>query len=273
MKTYFGVNRRIDQKPSIPWYRIGALGLLIGMLFSIVPIRVQAAPAQAAPFVIAADGEASTYAGKWTSLIYTEVFKRLGMPFLLDYYTLKRRSAMVEDGGIDGEASRIYSYASSHPNLIRVEESVVDLTFALYTASPTLHLQRLEDLPSANLLVEFRRGILICENTLKPLVAPDRLSDVTSIEQGIKKLLAGRTDLYCDIDAYVQEQLQSPAIKSGGKIHKVIDLGKSVPTYPYLHKRHADLAPRMAEVLKKMKAEGLIETYRVQVARELGLAK
>jgi polar amino acid transport system substrate-binding protein len=43
-----------------------------------------------------------------------------------------------------------------------------------------------------------------------------------------------------------------------------------VPTYPYLHRKHADLAPRLAAVLKQMKSEGLIKAYRLQVERDLG---
>lgn len=110
----------------------------------------------------------------------------------------------------------------------------------------------------------------MCENTLKPLVTADRLSDVTTEDQGLKKLLAGRTDLYCDIDLYVLQLLNSPEFKGATKIRKVFDLGKSVPTYPYLHKKHAELAPRMAVVLRKMKEEGLIESYRRQVEKEMG---
>jgi hypothetical protein len=34
------------------------------------------------------------------------------------------------------------------------------------------------------------------------------------------------------------------------------------------HRKHADLAPRLAAALKQMKAEGLIERYRVDALRE-----
>ena len=105
------------------------------------------------------------------------------------------------------------------------------------------------------------------------MVQADHLSDVLGVDQGVKKLLVGCADLYCDIDAWVREQLVSPEIKGAARVRKVVDLGKSVPTYPYLNKKHAALAPRMAEVIKKMKAEGLIEGYRLQVERELGIGK
>lgn len=234
----------------------------------------QAAPAPAVvkPIVLAADGEPTTYGSRWVRLIYDEAFKRLGIPFQLEHFTLARRAALVQEDRIDGETSRILTYGDTRPHLVRVEESLIDLGFSLYTANPALRLERLEDLRSAPYLVEYRRGILICENTLRKVVPAERLSDVPVQQQGLKKLIAGRTDLYCDIDVYVLQELQSSEFE-GASVRKVISIGAAVPTYPYLHKKHAALAPRLAEVLKQMKAEGLIEAYRRQVERDLGWTK
>lgn len=224
------------------------------------------------PIVLAADGDAMTFGSRWVRLIYDEAFKRLGIPFQLEHYTLARRAALVEEGYIDGETSRIHSYGDTRPHLVRVEESLIDLSFALYTANPAVHLKSVENLRSSDYRVEFRRGILICENNLRPVVAAERLSDVLTTEQGLKKLVAKRADLYCDIDVYVLQGLQSPDIK-GAAVRKVVSIGKAVPTYPYLNKKHAVLAPRLAAVLRQMKAEGLVDAYRVQVERDLGWIK
>jgi hypothetical protein len=67
----------------------------------------------------------------------------------------------------------------------------------------------------------------------------------------------------------VLQELQQPEFK-GANVRKVVSIGKTVPTYPYVNKKHAELAPRLAAVLKQMKAEGLIEVYRKQVERDLG---
>jgi len=64
------------------------------------------------------------------------------------------------------------------------------------------------------------------------------------------------------------QELQLPEFQ-GTSVRKVISIGNAVPTYPYINKQNADLAPRLAAVLKQMKAEGLIETYRMQVERDL----
>lgn len=268
-----------DYEPATPrqpmpkqpvWRWICRLALLASLGLQTAPALSQTSTAAGKPFVMTADGEPTTYASRWVALIYHEAFKRLGIPFQLENYPLARRAALVEEGIADGEGSRVYSYGNNRPNLVRVEESLIDLGFALYTANPSVRLERIEDLRATHYLVEYRRGILICETAVKGAVAADRISDVLTQQQGLKKLIAGRTDLYCDIDVYVRQELQSPEFKGVTNVRKVISIGQAVPTYPYLNKKHAELAPRLAAVIRQMKAEGLIEAYRLQVERDLG---
>lgn len=253
-----------------PWQRARRLLLLIGLAVPPAPAlsQVQVAPPTPRPFIMAADVQPDAYLYKWVRLVYAEAFRRLGIPLELVTHTLARRSALVEEGAIDGEAARIYAYADAHPELVRVEESVMDFTFSIFSANPNLRARTLEELP-ADALVEHRRGILLCENTLKKSISPERLSNVVNSEQGVKKLLAGRTDAYCDIDLYVREALNSRELRGVTSVRKLFDIA-SVPTYPYLYKKHAGLAPRLAATLKQMKAEGLLAAYLKQAERESG---
>lgn len=252
------------------------LGLLaLGLALVSAPVLSQTPTSVEKPFIVTAGGEPDTWGSRLGVLIYAEAFRRLGIAFRMEHYTLARGAAMVEQGLADAELSRVYDYGADRPYLVRVEESIVDLGFSLYTANTSLHLERLEDLRTAKPQpqVEYRRGLLLCEQALKPLVAPERLSDVPTREQGLKKLLVGRTDLYCEIDVYVQQELHSPEFRglaNVSQVRRVIRLGKSIPTYPYLHKKHAALAPRLAMVLKQMKAQGLMQVYQQQVERDLG---
>jgi hypothetical protein len=247
-----------------------ALALAGGLLAASVPACAQGGKG---PFVMSADQDEKTFAGKWVWLIYTEAFKRLGMTFQLSANPMTRQSALADDGLVDGEVARVYSYADTHPNLVRVEEPVLDLVFSLYTAVPTLHPQRIEDMKEGNWHGEYRRGVGVCENALKQVFAADRLSDVTTSEQGAKKLIAGHTDVYCDNEVSMARVLHSPEVKGVDAIRKVLSIGNAIPTYPYLYKKHADLAPRLAATLKKMKDEGLIEAYRLQAERDMGWRK
>lgn len=264
--------RRVAARPSRParsgWRWISRLARWGLLCLAAGPVLGQpAAPEK--PFIMTMDGDPTVYGPRWGTLIYREAFRRLGIPLQIEFYTLARRAALVDEGGADGESARVYNYGHNRPHLVRVEESLIDLSFSLYTANPSLRLERLEDLRTTPYLVEYRRGILICENTLKQVVPSVRISDVPTQAQGLKKLIAGRTDLYCDLDLYVRQELQSPEFKAA-KVRQVVSIGQAVPTYPFLNRKHADLAPRLAAVLKQMKAEGLIETYRLQVDRDLG---
>jgi polar amino acid transport system substrate-binding protein len=73
-------------------------------------------------------------------------------------------------------------------------------------------------------------------------------------------LLTGRVDYYCEIDA-AQSALYSPEFK-GASVRPLLTIGDRIVLYPYLYKKHAELAPRLAAVLKGMKAEGLLERFR-----------
>lgn len=250
-------------------YCLSAIALTVCLFLQIQPIHAQNAGTPA-PFVMGAGINSDSGDSRLTRLIYIEAFKRLGIPLEFEHTTLKRRELLAEGGGIDGEPARIYDYGATHPGLIRVEESVLNLSFSLYTASPSLRLDRLEDLATGNLVVEYHRGVVLCESTLKKLLPRDRVSELPSVEQALKKLVAGRTDLYCDIDLLVRLSLHTTEFKDVTTVRKVLDIAKSVPTYPYINKAHAELAPRLALVLRQMKAEGLIDGYQRQIELEWG---
>jgi len=247
---------------------LGRLVCLFCLACQVPPALAQVAGLQAKPFVMAVDVDPHLLTYRWTLLIYQEAFRRMDATLEVANFPLARRTALVAAGAIDGELLRIFAYADTHPELVRVEEPVIEFTFSLYTALPKLQAQKLEDLP-ADALVEYRRGILVCENLLKKIIPTERLSNISSTEQGVKKLLSKRSDAYCDIDVYVDEVRRSGEIANVSNLRKLFDIA-AVPTYPYFYKKHADLAPRLAAILKQMKAEGLIAAYLKQAEREAG---
>ncbi len=103
------------------------------------------------------------------------------------------------------------------------------------------------------------------------IVNSENLSDVTTSAQGLKKLISGRTDLFVEDESSILALVQTPEFK-GSKI-RIAGIMESFPIYPYLHKKHASLALKMAEILKAMKAEGLIEQYRIMVDKEFGFVR
>lgn len=247
--------------------------LLLALALS---LPMQPWAADSAPFVMGTDAEDTTFTGKWYRRIYGEAFKRMDVPLTMVAAPTARLTTIADRGEVHGQASRVFAYADAHPDQLRVDEPVNDVRLALHAfgpAPPSGDPKRPEDLAAGTWRVEYRRGVAICEKMLKPLVPADRLSDVTGVEQGLKKLKAGRTDLYCDFDLAVLGELLSPTFKGETGYRQALDLNLGLPLHPYIHKSRAELAPRLAETLKKMKAEGLIDRYRHEVVRELEAAR
>lgn len=267
------VGKTAGSRNCVPWWCLLVLSLL-GLFGS------AAYAAEPAPFLMATDFQESSLMGKWYRRIYGEAFARIGVPLEVVVVPVARMTTIVDQGDAHGQATRVFAYADSHPNQIRVEEAVHEVRLVLYAFAPTSPTgqsrdlpRRLDDLATGKWLVEYRRGVAICEKTLNPVLPAERLSDVTTAEQALKKLKAGRTDLYCDFDASVRNELVTPAFNAEPGFRQVLDLNVGLPLYPYLHRSRAELAPRLAEVLRKMKAEGLIERYLYEAERALGVVR
>lgn len=224
------------------------------------------------PFIMGTDADETTHTGKWYGRIYREAFHRMGVPLTITAAPTARLTTLADQGDVHGQGSRVFAYADAHPNQLRVEESLHTVRLLLHAYGPETQAnspRRLGDLAVGKRLVEYRRGVAICEQMLKPLLPAEQLSDVTSIEQGLRKLKSGRTDLFCDFDLAVRNELMQPAFRGETGFRKALDLEVGMPLFPYIHKSRAELLPRLAETLRAMKAEGLIERYYAEAEREI----
>jgi hypothetical protein len=232
------------------------------------------APAQAQapdPIVLGTARSDDNYVGRLLNRIFTEAFRRLDVPLEIRVFPTSRLSVMAENGEIDGELVRARAYGDAYPNLVRVEAPVVDIVFALWAARPDVQLTRLADLPGSGLSANYARGVLGCENALKPLLPPERLAIANNTEQALAMLLEQRVDLHCNLDFTVLPLAAGAAFRDRLKLHKVLELGEPTALYPYLHRRHAALAPRLAATLRQMREAGDIERLRRQAMKEFDL--
>lgn len=211
-----------------------------------------------APFVMCSD-VTTVRIYEYHLRVYTEAFRRLGVPIEFAAYSLTRRAALAEEGTIDAEMARVRAYGDAHPRLVRVEEPVYDFAFSLYSGRPDLRVSKLDDLAGAPWSVEYRRGVLMCQRELEARVPRARVSDVATTEQGVRKLVEGRTDVYCDLEEFLEDVLARPEFK-GSPVRRVLRFAK-LPTYAYFGEKHAALAARVTAVLRQMRAEGLLERY------------
>jgi len=206
--------------------------------------------------------------GKFYYLLYCEAFRRIGMEMEYRFLPAKRASVEADAGRIDGEVARIMAYAEKHPNLVRVEEAGVSDAFCAFSVNQRIRLDGWESLRKTSYKVEYLRGVLRAEQELTKIVPSANLSTISTLEQGLKKLVAARTDIYIDSEAAVMGLLKTPKFKDAG-IQKA-GVMEETKYYAYLHIKHKDLALKLAEVLKQMKTEGVVEQYRQQVFADSG---
>jgi hypothetical protein len=239
---------------------------VLGMLFA----AASHTPCQAAETIILVSSQETkdSLYGKWLDLIYTEAFRRLGYAFQYQGHSGGRAPVLAENGAVDGEIHRPDDYGKSAKNLLRVEEPSFSLSYVAYAAKPGIALQGWESLKNTDYAVEYRRGAKVPEAALPAVVKPENLSAIATAEQGLEKLILGRTDIYIEQEAVALETLK----KLDAGVFDVSSLYQAGVmytgySYVYLHKKHAALVPQVAEVLKTMKQEGVIERYK-QLALE-----
>jgi len=205
----------------------------------------------------------NSFYGRWSHLIYSEAFKRLGYKFVYKGYPTARVGVESKKGTIDGEINRVASYAEQRAYLIRVKESHFATKNLAFANTPGIKVDNWQSLYNTNYKVEYRRGSKLYEKYLTKFVSAKNLSSISSSEQGLKRLILGRIDIFVELDHPAREILKAldPLLYPKEHVYQAGVLG-SYPSYVYLRTRHKKLAWQLTATLKKMKQEGLIEQYK-----------
>ncbi len=173
---------------------------------------------------------------------------------------------MLNEGRVDGDAARVYSFGEHYPNVIRVEEPVGWASFVAYANDPTIRLDGWKSLKGTAYRVAYARGAHICEVRLPEVVNPENLFTVTRWLQGLKMLQAGRIDIFIAAENDILLMLESDEYKDFD-IRKV-GVMEQVFAHPYFLKKHRNLAQKFEAILKAMAEEGLIKAYRAKAFGE-----
>ena len=207
-------------------------------------------------------GVKNSMRGEFLTLIFREAFSRLGYELQYDGYPAARASMMSDAGLVDGEISRVFEYQEAHPNLIRVDEPLYSTNFVAFAAKPGFSLHGWKSLQNKTYSVEYRRGVKLSASELSRVVASENLTYVANAEQGLKKLILGRTDLYVDVAFTIVEAIKklNPDQFDVSALYQA-GVMQEVNAYAYLYKNHAALVPEVAAVLRAMKREGLFQYY------------
>lgn len=195
-------------------------------------------------------------------LIYTEAFRQLGVEVQFRIFPAARAQAEAVAGAVDGEMARGFEYESLQNVLMRVPEPAMNVSLSAYARDPAIRVAGLESLRGTSYRVECRAGYPVIERLLAEMVPAAQLSRIAHAEQGLRKLALGRIDLYVDAEEVVEPILA--ANPAGLQEIRKAGLLERRPIYAYLNRRHAGLALRLAEVLRKMRASGQLDQLRAQ---------
>ena len=250
------------QRPSFCLFFSAMLLLLHGSL-------VVGAPTKGTITLVSSlDTKESMY-GRWLKLIYQDAFARLGYDFIYAGYPGGRAPHMAESGEVDGEIHRATEYQLQTRHLLKVPESHFTLSYEAYAAIPGIQLKGWSSLLGTSYRVEYRRGAKLPELALSQVVAPAQLFDISTVDQGMGKLLKGRSDLYIEQTMVARQAIAALITRSeaGTRIYSA-GIMDTLDSYVYLHEKHKNLVAQLALVIRQMKQEGAIARYQQQALQE-----
>ncbi len=180
--------------------------------------------------------------------IEQEALRRLGYTLEYVHFPAERGLQNANAGIIDGDAIRVSGLDKIYPNLIRVNEKIMDWEFVVFSKQDIKIDHGWDSLKPY--VVSIINGWKILERNI-PKEAT--LTKVNSANQLFSLLDKNRTDLI------IYERYRGLArIKNrhSEDIHIIEPPLETRAMYMYLHKKHKDLIPQLARVLKEMKQDG-----------------
>lgn len=179
-------------------------------------------------------------------LILREAYRRIGITIETMQVPNERALVLADSGQTSGDLIRIGGLSATYANLIQVPEPVVMFDSIAFTSGLTFPVRGWESLRPYHLCV--MRGNKLAEINTEGM----NREIVGTIEGMARMVIAG----HCEV-AILGRQVWLEIDRYG--IKPLISLDQpiqSVPLYHYVHRRHADLVPRLAKALKELNADG-----------------
>lgn len=183
--------------------------------------------------------------------IVTEAFRRMGVPVRLSQLPSERALQRANQGMDDGNYARIAGLERLYPNLIMVPEPITEFLFTAFTKAPRLALDGWEGLkPHSVALVN---GWKIVEANTVGVRARSSVKDEAAL---FAMLDSGRVEVAV-LDLHTgMEMVRLLGLKGVRALAPPLERR---PMHVYLHRRHAELVPKLARALRQMKRDGTIE--------------
>jgi len=180
--------------------------------------------------------------------IEKEALHRLGYTLENVQFPAERGLQNANAGIVDGDAIRIAGLDKIYPNLIRVNEKIMDWEFVAFSKQNIKIDNGWDSLKPY--VVSIINGWKILE---KNIPRESTLTKVKSADQLFDLLDKNRTDLI------IYERYRGLAMIKNRHSSDIRAIDPPLETramYMYLHKKHKDLVPELVRVLKEMKQDG-----------------
>lgn len=221
------------------------------LLFLNLPAGESAASQQAYLTLNSADTEPYSNpqdTGFYDRLV-SEMFATLQIPVRINHLPSARSLNNANDGIDDGEYGRIKGLEKDYPNLVMVEEKLIDFNFTIFSADPEFSPEKGWD-SFRTLNIAYINGWKFLDRHVRDYKSLIRVADHREL---FALLAAGRVDVVIYEKWRGLHHLDQEGLRG---IYAVSPPLASKGMYLYLHRRHRQLIPSLEAALRKLKKTG-----------------
>ena len=195
--------------------------------------------------------------------ILNDAFKRIGVAFDFVRLPLLRLIEMANDGAVDADIGRIPEVAQRFPNLVMVPTPNCNSEVAVYGAMPDFATVTRSAIKGMRIGIV--RGVFILDKYTQGM----NLVVVQDFAALMNMLMERRIDAAVAIYLDTELQLRKKVIPG---LVRWPYLWAAEPLHCLVHKRHAELVPRLDAALAQMTKAGLTRRYYLEGLRSIGAA-
>ncbi|NOQ62898.1 MAG: transporter substrate-binding domain-containing protein [Methyloprofundus sp.] len=197
---------------------------------------------------------------KINRLIFTEVYQRLGIDIVIQIHPAERALHLANSGAVDGDLIRAAMVSRIAPNLIRIPTSFFQGKTSAFSKNKNIVLKGWQDLKPYR--VAILRGHKIAEIKTRGL----NVEAINTPEELFYFLDRGRADIV------IFPYIIAPAYLKKLKLNNIYTLSpplEEASLYHFLHKKHANLVPKVDHIIQQLLKEGFIDNMTQQVLAEI----
>jgi polar amino acid transport system substrate-binding protein len=192
-----------------------------------------------------------------------EAYRRIGLRMLLKPFPPARSIEAANAGETDAEAGRVRETGGQYANLLEVPVPLLDMEIQAVTAAEPLTLSGWDSLKGHRICVGL--GDKLAERRTAGM---DRQL-ARGPESAVLMLRSGR----CDVAIITQFTWLDIGRLNLGPLCPASGSLEKVPLYHYVHRRHADLVPRLTDVLQSMRQDGATDHAWAPIQAQIEQAK